>query len=245
MGAGVPSLLRRSRGSTAVALVVACWFAGPADAVSLPADVPAAPESVASAPPLPTPDLTPAAAPLQATAGDASSSVERVVAAAADTLAGGAEPAVDAAMHAAPVASAPPATPRTHAAPGGPPARAARRESRPPAEPRGRGDRHVGGPAESLKASAQALVSPPRGAPAAAASPSTAGSADTVPEAPSGLDPLSGGSVSGASPSLLLGGLAVLLTALLLAGPALRRRLPSRPALCWPAAFVPLLERPG
>ena len=240
-------MLRRSRGSTAVALAAVCWFAGPADAVSLPADVPAAaPESVASAPPLPTPDLTPAAAPLQATAGDASSSVERVVAAAADTLAGGAEPAVDAVMHAAPVASAPPATPRFHAAAGGPPARAARRESRPPAEARGRGDRHaVGLPAKPMEASAQALPSVPRGAHAAAASPSAAGSADTVPEAPSGLDPLSGAAVSGASASLLLGGLAVLLTALLLAGPALRRRLPSRSAVCWPAAFVPLLERPG
>jgi hypothetical protein len=54
-----------------------------------------------------------------------------------------------------------------------------------------------------------------------------------------------GSSAAGASVSFLLGGLALLLATLSLAGPALRRRLPSRPVMGWPAAFVPLLERPG
>jgi hypothetical protein len=54
-----------------------------------------------------------------------------------------------------------------------------------------------------------------------------------------------GSSAAGASVSFLLGGLALLLATLSLAGPALRRRLPRRPVMGWPAAFVPLLERPG
>ena len=78
---------------------------------------------------------------------------------------------------------------------------------------------------------------------------SPTGSLGAAPERAPLLDPLSGGvggsSASGASTSLLFGGLAVLLTAFCLAGPALRRRLPSRPAMSWSAAFVPLLERPG
>jgi hypothetical protein len=54
-----------------------------------------------------------------------------------------------------------------------------------------------------------------------------------------------GSSAAGASVSFLLGGLALLLATLSLAGPALRRRLPRQPLMGWPAAFVPLLERPG
>ena len=54
-----------------------------------------------------------------------------------------------------------------------------------------------------------------------------------------------GGSSATASVSFSLGGLALLLATLSLAGPALRRRLPRRPVMGWPAAFVPLLERPG
>src|SRR5918992_1436248 len=54
-----------------------------------------------------------------------------------------------------------------------------------------------------------------------------------------------GSSAPRASVSFLLGGLALLLATLSLAGPAPRRRLPRRPVMGWPAAFVPLLERPG
>jgi hypothetical protein len=50
---------------------------------------------------------------------------------------------------------------------------------------------------------------------------------------------------SSAATGFSLGGLALLLATLSMAGPALRRRLPSRTATAWPAAFVPLLERPG
>jgi hypothetical protein len=57
--------------------------------------------------------------------------------------------------------------------------------------------------------------------------------------------PAGGSSAAGASVSFSLGGLALLLATLSLAGPALRRRLPRRPVMGWPAAFVPLLERPG
>jgi hypothetical protein len=75
----------------------------------------------------------------------------------------------------------------------------------------------------------------------------TAGSG--VLELPSDTEPVSGAaggsSAAGASVSFFLGGLALLLATLSLAGPALRRRLPRRPVIGWPAAFVPLLERPG
>jgi hypothetical protein len=64
---------------------------------------------------------------------------------------------------------------------------------------------------------------------------------DTAPAA--GV--VGGSSAAGASVSFGLGGLALLLATLSLAGPALRRRLPRQPVMGWPAAFVPLLERPG
>jgi hypothetical protein len=68
-------------------------------------------------------------------------------------------------------------------------------------------------------------------------------------EQPPGPEPVSGAaggsSAAGASVSFSLCGLALLLATLSLAGPALRRRLPRRPVIAWPAAFVPLLERPG
>ena len=54
-----------------------------------------------------------------------------------------------------------------------------------------------------------------------------------------------GAALSAGAASFLMGGLAVLLATLSLAGPALRRRLPSRTVTAWPSAFVPLLERPG
>jgi hypothetical protein len=70
-----------------------------------------------------------------------------------------------------------------------------------------------------------------------------------------GLEPPSGpglppagsgtGSMSSTAAGLSLGGLAVLLAALSLARPALTRRLQTRRPARWPAAFVPLPERPG
>jgi hypothetical protein len=79
------------------------------------------------------------------------------------------------------------------------------------------------------------------GGPSSAASGALELPADTEPAA--GV--VGGSSAAGASVSFLLGGLALLLATLSLAGPALRRRLPRRPVMGWPAAFVPLLERPG
>jgi hypothetical protein len=250
MGAGVPRLLRRSRGSTALAVVTACWLAAPASAAGLPVDVRApAAEAVAPSVPVPAvtvPDATPVAAAVQAGARD----VERVVAGAAgpSTAGGGAPPAVDAAVEAVSVAppsadSAPSvAAPRS----AGPAARAARRQPNRRAERRARQDQPPAQRAQADVAPAQALPGTHRHADPPSVSRSAARADTGTPEPPSSLDPLpAGASAAGASLSLLLGGLAVLLTAFLLAGPALRHRLPGRPALCWPAAFVPLLERPG
>jgi hypothetical protein len=87
------------------------------------------------------------------------------------------------------------------------------------------------------------------GTPAGADDAPTAGVVSGALETPSDTAPVSGGaggsSAAGASVSLSLGGLALLLATLSLAGPALRRRLPRRPVIAWPAAFIPLLERPG
>jgi hypothetical protein len=63
------------------------------------------------------------------------------------------------------------------------------------------------------------------------------------------LDPAAGGidgsPASGASAAFSFGGAAVLLATVFLAAAALRRRIPGYRAFCPPAAFVPLLERPG
>jgi hypothetical protein len=87
------------------------------------------------------------------------------------------------------------------------------------------------------------------GTPAGGDDTSSASAASGVLELPSDTEPASGAaggsSAAGASVSFSLGGLALLLATLSLAGPALRRRLPRRPVIGWPAAFVPLLERPG
>ena len=73
-----------------------------------------------------------------------------------------------------------------------------------------------------------------------------AGAAQDLPSAPEPLSGAGGGSsAAAASTSFVFGGMALLLAALCLAAPALRRRLPRRPVIGWPAAFVPLLERPG
>jgi hypothetical protein len=85
-------------------------------------------------------------------------------------------------------------------------------------------------------------------APAGGGDASSTGTSSGALQPPAQPEPSSGpagGSAGGASVSFSLGGLALLLAAFSLAGPALRRRLPRRPVIAWPAAFVPLLERPG
>jgi hypothetical protein len=68
-------------------------------------------------------------------------------------------------------------------------------------------------------------------------------------ELPSDSEPVSGAaggsSAASASVSFSLGGLALVLATLSLVAPALLRRLSRRPVIAWPAAFAPLLERPG
>ena len=63
------------------------------------------------------------------------------------------------------------------------------------------------------------------------------------------LDPVSGsvgGSpASGAAAAFSFGGLGVLLAAVFMAASGLRRRIPGHRAISPPAAFIPLLERPG
>ena len=87
------------------------------------------------------------------------------------------------------------------------------------------------------------------GTPAGGGDIGSAAAAAGALELPSHTEPISGAAggsgAAGASVSFSLGGLALLLATLSLAGPALRRRLPRRPVIGWPAAFVPLLERPG
>ena len=76
-------------------------------------------------------------------------------------------------------------------------------------------------------------------APDAAATPSR-----STPE--SGFGFRAGSAAAGASAGFLFGGaLALLVATLLLAGPRLRRQLPVPPAVCRPAAFLVVLERPG
>jgi hypothetical protein len=97
------------------------------------------------------------------------------------------------------------------------------------------------------------IPGPPIGLPGAPAGGGDTGSAAVAGsgalELPSDTGPVSGAaggsSAASASVSFSLGGLALLLATLSLAGPALRRRLSRRPVIAWPAAFVPLLERPG
>jgi len=89
------------------------------------------------------------------------------------------------------------------------------------------------------------IPGPPIGLPDAPAAAAGSGAL----ELPSDSEPVSGAaggsSAASASVSFSLGGLALLLATLSLVAPALRRRLSRRPVIAWPAAFVPLLERPG
>jgi hypothetical protein len=119
-----------------------------------------------------------------------------------------------------------------------------------------RGGAATEGPDTALPVAPAELISPiftalipgppadPGGAPAGPSKPGPAGPASPPDESPL-PGPASGSSAAGATVSFTLGGLALLLATLSLAGPALRRRLPRRPVIGWPAAFVPLLERPG
>jgi hypothetical protein len=268
MGAGVPTpeLLHRTRSLIAALFAALCWLAVPAGAAALPADVevPAtAPAPVPAQLPAPTADVAAAGAALDATAADVSSSVERIVTGSAEAVSGAgetAQPTVESALPAVTAAPSPPpaaesASPAASRRGRTPAARAARigkgsrrdaskerivEARRPSDSPSGQGR------SESLPTAPIAVAdasTPEHGA-------SPAGSLQAAPERAPILDLLSGAgggssSASGASSSLLFGGLAVLLTALCLAGPALRRRLPSRSAMSWPAAFIPLLERPG
>lgn len=91
-----------------------------------------------------------------------------------------------------------------------------------------------------------------RGAPAHDAGRPTAAAAPARGEVARGLAPASGmgadagGAAVGASSGFFFGGGFALLVALLvLAGPGLRRRLALPPAVCRPAAFLLVLERPG
>jgi hypothetical protein len=54
-----------------------------------------------------------------------------------------------------------------------------------------------------------------------------------------------GDGAPGASNGFLFGALALMVAALLLAGPRLRRQVALPPAVCRPAAFLVVLERPG
>jgi hypothetical protein len=96
--------------------------------------------------------------------------------------------------------------------------------------------------AAELSATRRDAVRQPSGV-ASAAHPAAPAS-PAAPEPSSGLT--AGAPASGASAALSFGGgLALLVAALLLAGPRLRRRLRMLPAVCRPAAFLVVLERPG
>ena len=80
--------------------------------------------------------------------------------------------------------------------------------------------------------------------PATVASEATPGPSAPAPEPSSG--PTAGVGGSGASTGFFFGGgFALLVASLLLAGPRLRRGLFTLPAVCRPAAFLVVLERPG
>jgi hypothetical protein len=82
--------------------------------------------------------------------------------------------------------------------------------------------------------------------PAAVASDGVATPARPAPQPEPASGFMAGATASGASTIFLFGGgLALLIAALLLAGPGLLRRLTVPPAVCRPTAFVVVLERPG
>jgi hypothetical protein len=247
MGAGVliPRLLRGEIGLTAAVIVVGCWVAAPAGAQAPAVDVAAV--TGQSAPAASVPSVVAGSAPVT-TATQASGSVEHAVPGVADAVAETASPpTVDLAIRAVSGAAPPPAAPDAAAAPrhfARPGAHAAvngspRATGTKPQRPPRRQARPLGPPTEPV--TAMEVGSASRSTVAGSVHPSF----DPAPR----LDPVSGAvgdsPASGASSGFFFGGAAILLIALLLAAPRLRSRLSGRRAMCWPAAFVPLLERPG
>ena len=86
---------------------------------------------------------------------------------------------------------------------------------------------------------------PTRQAEAAARATHSATPAQQAPEPLSGLSGADGAPAGSSSGFFVGGGFALLVAALLLAGPRLRRRLSLLPAVCRPVAFLVVLERPG
>lgn len=86
---------------------------------------------------------------------------------------------------------------------------------------------------------------PTRQAEATVSATRSATPAQQAPEPRSGLSGADGAAAGSPSGFSLGGGLALLVAALLLAGPRLRRRLPPLPVVCRPVAFLVVLERPG
>jgi hypothetical protein len=253
-GASIPTLLRRAVCLTAVALPASCWPAVPAYATDVLADgqVPTPDPSVVTA--TATEGLAAAEAAAKEAvppASEATSALKRPVADAA-AAAAGAAPAVDQVEETAVALGASP-PPAPDAAAGtvdraGPPGPAIRSAAKPPARQQVRGAGRE--PARSPRSQPErSAVRPPSDLtlPAAPSADHRAGTQLAAgPASPAQpANALGGASVAATSAGLALGGLAVLLALLSLAGPALRRRLPSCPAACLSAAFVPLLERPG
>jgi hypothetical protein len=86
---------------------------------------------------------------------------------------------------------------------------------------------------------------PTRQAEAAVSAARSATPAQQAPEPRSGLSGADGAAAGSSSGFSFGGGLALLVAALLLAGPRLRRRLSPLPVVCRPVAFLVVLERPG
>ena len=86
---------------------------------------------------------------------------------------------------------------------------------------------------------------PTRQAEATVSATRSATPAQQAPEPRSGLSGADGVAAGSSSGFSFGGGLALLVAALLLAGPRLRRRLSPLPVVCRPVAFLVVLERPG
>jgi hypothetical protein len=255
MSAGVrtPSLLRGENGLGALASAVACWFAAPAEAAVVPADVQAPTAAVAA-----VAEQSPVAHVLDADADRPIASAEPAVSDVADAATGAAtHTTVDAAVQTiAPVQPAPSAPPAAPAATAGPRHLVDHIAASASAAIRGRGARPR---LESVRRHDGAAARPtrPTGPPTGSVTAEEAGGvsrdAVTGPALPASdegsLDPTSGGvdgsPASGASAAFSFGGSAVLITAVFMAASRQRRRLPGLRVMCPPAAFVPLLERPG
>ena len=248
---------RALRLSVAFALVLGCWSAAPASAN---VDVLAGQGGPAAAPaPVQLPVPAPDAATLSQGAAQTAVQARPVVAAAAEVMA--ASTVAPAQIAAAPAPAAGSAVPTTAASTPAAGVQRSRRIRASAAQTRAEADRgrplRTAGHAAPQPASVDAGVlarllagaGPRAAAPALESSPSAApGPAAPAPELPSGADrstALQGSAAAGIPTSPLLGGFALLLGALALAGPRVLRPFSIGPAACRPAAFVALLERPG